>query len=174
MSLSTGGVSRRGFLTGAGALALANHASARPSAAPGDCRRLIVDAQVHVWLPSTPDQPWPNKDAVPQMPEPFTIERLVPLMDEAGVDRVVLVPPSWHGPTLGNAYCEKAAADYPGRFGIMGLGFALDQPDAAATLATWRNRPGVLGVRIGMNREAIASGSGDWFFAAAEKAGVPI
>jgi hypothetical protein len=27
----------------------------------------------------------------------FTIERLVPMMDEAGVDRVVIVPPSWPG-----------------------------------------------------------------------------
>jgi hypothetical protein len=27
------------------------------------------------------------------LPEPFTIERALPMMDEAGVDRVVIVPP---------------------------------------------------------------------------------
>ena len=32
--------------------------------------------------------------ARPQLPEPFTIERALPLMDEAGVDRVVIVPPA--------------------------------------------------------------------------------
>jgi predicted TIM-barrel fold metal-dependent hydrolase len=171
--MSSNGISRRGFLAGAAALAVPGAAPKRTTAASGR-RRPIVDAQVHVWLPSTVDRPWPNKDAVPQMPDPFTVERLIPLMDEADVDRVVLVPPSWHGAILGNAYCQRAAADYPGRFGIMGLGFALDQPDGLSQLLTWRSQPGVLGVRIGMTRDAIASGSGDWFFAAAEKAGVPI
>ena len=31
----------------------------------------------------------------PQLPDPFTIEKLVALMDEGGVDRAVIVPPSW-------------------------------------------------------------------------------
>jgi predicted TIM-barrel fold metal-dependent hydrolase len=42
-----------------------------------------------------------------QLPEPFTIEKLVPMMDEAGVDRVVVVPPSWPGDR--NDYALEAA-----------------------------------------------------------------
>ena len=58
--------------------------------------RMIVDAQVHLWKAETPDWTWvPGRK--PQLPEPFTIEKLVPMMDEAGVDRVVIVPPSWPG-----------------------------------------------------------------------------
>ena len=53
---------------------------------------MIVDAQVHLWKANTPDRPWlPNR--VAQLPEPFLIEQLVPMMDEAGVDRAVIVPP---------------------------------------------------------------------------------
>ena len=49
---------------------------------------MIVDSQVHLWQAETPDWPWvPGR--VAQLPEPFTIEKLVPLMDEAGVDRAV-------------------------------------------------------------------------------------
>ena len=54
---------------------------------------MIVDSQVHLWKAETPDWRWvPGR--VAQLPEPFTIEKLVPLMDEAGVDRAVIVPPS--------------------------------------------------------------------------------
>lgn len=57
---------------------------------------MIVDAQGHLWKANTPDRPWvPNR--VAQLPEPFTMEKLVPMMDEAGVYRVVIVPPSWEG-----------------------------------------------------------------------------
>src|SRR5262245_35973995 len=54
-------------------------------------RRTIVDAQVHLWKANTPDWPWDAR-ATAQLPEPFTIERALPMMDEAGVDRVVIVP----------------------------------------------------------------------------------
>jgi L-fuconolactonase len=44
---------------------------------------MIVDAQVHLWKADTHDRPWlPNR--VAQLPEPFTIEKLMSMMDEAG------------------------------------------------------------------------------------------
>ena len=56
----------------------------------------IVDAQAHLWKAESDDWKWvPGRK--PQLPEPFTIEKLVPLMDEGGVDRAVIVPPSWPG-----------------------------------------------------------------------------
>src|SRR5438105_2686580 len=58
--------------------------------------RVIVDSQVHLWKAETDD--WKYVPGIkPQMPEPFTIEKLVHLMDETGVDRAVVVPPSWIG-----------------------------------------------------------------------------
>jgi len=36
--------------------------------------------------------------------------------------------------------------DYPGRFAIMGL-LPLDQPSSRSRIATWRQQPGMLGLR---------------------------
>ena len=79
---------------------------------PAD-RRLIVDAQVHLWKAESPDWQW-VPGLKPQLPEPFTIERLVPMMDEAGVDRAVIVPPSWPGDR--NDYALEAVKRHPTRF----------------------------------------------------------
>ena len=49
-------------------------------------QRTIVEP-VHLWKANTPDWRW-VPGAAPQLPEPFTID-VLPLMDEAGVDRVV-------------------------------------------------------------------------------------
>ena len=54
------------------------------------------------------------------------------MMDEAGVDRVVIVPPTLEGERID--YAQEAARRYPGRFAIMGR-IALDNPDRAAALA---------------------------------------
>ena len=40
---------------------------------------MIVDAQVHLWKPESPDWLW-VPGLKPQLPEPFTIERLLPMM----------------------------------------------------------------------------------------------
>src|SRR5215468_8557104 len=114
-------LSRRGFLNsafGAGlALTTAQQAPAQTPAVQPARKRLIVDAQVHLWKAESPDWPWvPGR--TPQMPEPFTIEKLVPLMDEAGVDRAVIVPPSWPGDR--NDYALEAVRRYPGRFAAIG------------------------------------------------------
>ena len=80
-------------------------------------RPLIVDAHVHIWKASTAERPW-APGARPQLPEPFTIERLVPMMDNAGVDRAVILPPNVEGYRLD--YAQEAVTRYPGRFAIMG------------------------------------------------------
>lgn len=136
-------------------------------------KRTIVDAQVHLWKAESPDWKWvPGRK--PQLPEPFTIERLVPLMDEAGVDRVVVVPPSWPGDR--NDYGLEAAKRYPDRFGVMGR-IPVQDPASARLLPTWREQPGMLGVRLTFMRaqaELLTGGAADWFWPAAEKAGVPV
>lgn len=166
-------LSRREFLKstlGTG-VALAAGFSQEAAAQPVR-RRLIVDAQVHPWKASTPDRPW-VPGAKPQLPEPFTIERLVPMMDEAGVDRVV-VPPTLEGDRLD--YAQEAVKRYPGRFAIMGR-IALNDPTTARRFPTWREQPGVLGIRLNIAGEQAAwltDGTADWFWPAAEKAGIPV
>ena len=167
-------LSRRSFLKstlGAG-VALAG-ARLAPAAAQPTRQRTIVDAQVHMWKASTPDRPW-VPGARPQLPEPFTIERLVPMMDDAGVDRVVIVPPTLEGDRLD--YAQEAVKRYPGRFAIMGR-IALNDPTTARRFPTWREQPGVLGIRLNIAGEQAAwltDGTADWFWPAAEKAGIPV
>jgi len=170
-------LSRRGFLNsafGAGlALTTAQQAPAQTPAVQPARKRLIVDAQVHLWKAESPDWPWvPGR--TPQMPEPFTIEKLVPLMDEAGVDRAVIVPPSWPGDR--NDYGIEAAKRYPDRFAVMGR-IPLEKPESAALLPKWKEQPGMLGVRVTFLGPAAAwltDGTADWFWPAAEKARLPV
>src|SRR6202158_2667404 len=89
----------------AAGLALASQKATAQSA-----KRTIVDAQVHLWKAESEDWKW-IPGTKPQMPEPFTIEKLVLLMDQGGVDRVVIVPPSWPGDR--NDYALEAARRYP-------------------------------------------------------------
>src|SRR5437763_12575246 len=136
-------------------------------------KRTIVDAQVHLWKAESDDWKW-VPGMKPQLPEPFTIEKLVPLMDEAGVDRVVVVPPSWPGDR--NDYGLEAARRYPNRLHVMGR-IPLKDPSAAARLPKWREQPGMLGVRVTFLGPAAAwlqDGTADWFWPEAEKAGLPV
>jgi predicted TIM-barrel fold metal-dependent hydrolase len=167
-------VSRRSFLnTAIGAGAALAVEGPRPAAAQVD-RRMIVDAQVHLWKAETEDWKW-VPGLSPQLPEPFTIERLVPMMDEAGVDRVVIVPPSWPGDR--NDYALEATRRYPKRFRIMGK-LPLQDPKGAALLPKWREQPGMAGLRMIFNTPQtlplLTDGSVDWFWAAAEKAELPV
>jgi predicted TIM-barrel fold metal-dependent hydrolase len=94
------------------------------------------------------------------------------MMDEAGVDRVVVVPPSWPGDR--NDYALEAARRYPNRFAVMGR-IALEKPESAALLPKWKEQPGMLGIRLTFQREQVTMlQHADWIFPAAEKANVPL
>lgn len=162
--------SRRRFLATTAATGL-GVAAQRVLPATAQPKRLIVDSQVHLWLANTPERPWANGATRAQLPEPFTIERLVPLMDEAGVDRAVLVPPTLEGERID--YVQEAVKRYPGRFGIMAR-IDITKPERAQRLPTWRNQAGVLGVRVNYGFEWLTNGIADWFWPAAEKAGLPV
>jgi predicted TIM-barrel fold metal-dependent hydrolase len=169
---------RRNFVTstlvtstiGAGALLAMGP---RKAAAQAD-RRQIVDAQVHLWKAESPDWKW-VPGLVPQLPEPFTIERLVSMMDEAGVDRAVIVPPSWPGDR--NDYALEAVKRYPNRFRVMGR-IPLQDPKSADLLPKWKEQQGMVGVRVTFNNAQnipwLTDGTANWFWPAAEKAGLPV
>jgi predicted TIM-barrel fold metal-dependent hydrolase len=166
-------LTRRHFIgstLGAGATLAAGVQPALPQPAK---KRTIVDAQIHMWKANTPDWPW-DAGVKPQLPEPFTYERALPLMDEAGVDRAVVVPP---GLNYRNDYALEAAKKYPNRFAVMGR-IQLDDPKARELVPTWKQQPGMLGARLTFNTPETAAwlkdGTADWFWPAAEKAGVPV
>ncbi len=130
----------------------------------------IVDAQIHIWSGGLP-----GNQAHRQVTE-FTASEAIALMDEGGVDAAVIHPPSWG--KRDDVMAEEAVQAYPDRFAIMGK-VPLDEPERSRSLvATWRDRPGNLGLRYGFLRDPertwIADGTLDWLWDAAEKAGVPI
>jgi predicted TIM-barrel fold metal-dependent hydrolase len=172
-------VTRRNFLNGTlgAGLALARQDAQSAAAQPLQRRRIIVDSQIHMWKANTPDRPW-APGTRPQLPEPMTIERVVPMIDEAGVDRVVIIPPTLEGERVD--YGQEAASRYPGRFATMGR-IALANPATARRLPTWREQPAVLGIRLnfglgiaGERPAWLTDGTADWFWPAAERAGIPV
>ncbi len=129
----------------------------------------IVDAQIHLWGSGLPS----NQSHI--QVTSFTPEEAIGLMDEGGVDAAVIHPPGWDPKSTEMALA--AVQDYPGRFAVMGS-MPLDDPASRGKIATWREQPGMLGLRYTFltdpARQWVADGTLDWFWAAAEDAGVPI
>ena len=149
-------------------------AVARAAQPEGSRKRMIVDAQIHLWKAETEDWRW-APGMKPQLPDPFTIERALAMMNQAGVDRAVIVPPAWTGDR--NDYALEAARRYPERFAVMGR-IPLQNPQSAALLPTWKAQRGMLGVRLSFNTDVtmawLRDGTADWFWPAAEKAQAPV
>jgi predicted TIM-barrel fold metal-dependent hydrolase len=137
---------------------------------------LIIDSQVHIWGGNTPERPWPaGRENQAQRPLPLSAQELLGAMDAAGVDRVVIVPPSWEGDR--NDLALDAARKHLDRFAVMGR-FPVETPSEGARLPTWRQQPGMLGVRLTLHRDPwkawFENGAIDWFWPAAERAGLPV
>ena len=140
----------------------------------------IVDAQVHIWRANTPDRPWPvypgsDRPIPPHRPVPITAESLLREMDALGIDRAILVPPSWEGDR--NDLVLAAANRYPDRFRAVGQ-FNFVAPDAARQLEGWMQQPGMLGLQltfqVPLYEIPLLEGRADWIWPVAEKAGIPI
>ena len=137
---------------------------------------LIVDSQVHIWGADTPDRPWPPGRAhQAQKPYPVTKDMLLQGMDEAGVSRVVIVPPSWEGDR--NDLALEASRLHADRFAVMGR-LAIERPESRSLVADWKRQPGMLGLRFTFHTEVqkpwLTDGTADWLWTAAEKAGLPV
>jgi L-fuconolactonase len=137
----------------------------------------IIDAQVHIWGADTPERPWPayGHGYAHGGGKPFGKDELLREMDTAGVDRVVIVPPSWEGDR--NDLALEAARLHPERFAVMGR-LAIERPESRALVPTWKDQPGMLGVRLTLTREQhrgwLSDGTADWFWAAAETHAIPV
>jgi L-fuconolactonase len=134
----------------------------------------VVDSQVHVWGPDSPERPWPDRGG--NLRHRFVPpDALVREMDEAGVGRAVLVPPVFEGDR--NDVVIEAARRYPGRFAAMGR-LPLDDPGSRERIHRWRDTPGMLGIRqsffLPEHKRALLDGSTAWFWSAAESARIPL
>lgn len=134
-------------------------------------RVCVVDAQVHVWERSawgTGPAPGGHR-AAPLLPDELVAE-----MDQAGVSRAVLIPPTWEAR---NDLSLAAATAHPGRFGVMGR-LPLAEPKSRAALQGWRGTPHMLGLRANFNRREdralLHDGTADWLWPVAERYQIPI
>lgn len=129
----------------------------------------IVDAQIHIW-----GKGLPSNKAHWQVTS-FTAAEAIRLMDEAGVDGAVIHPPPWDPDSTALSF--QALRDFPGRFAILGA-LPLDDPASRGRIATWRQQPGMLGLRYLFisegERKRLEDGTYDWLWVEAEKAGVPV
>ena len=135
---------------------------------------LIVDAQVHIWGANTPERPWPARLEA-HRDVPIDKDELLREMDAAGVDRVVIVPPSWEGDR--NDLALAAARAHPDRLAVMGR-LDTEAPGARARVATWLDQPGMLGLRFTFHAPMLlpplTEGRMDWLWVEAERLGIPI
>ncbi len=136
----------------------------------------IIDSQVHIWAPETPEKPYAKANAsAPHRAVPLGHDELLREMDGAGVSRCILVPPTWEADR--NDTSLEAARLHPDRFRVMGK-LALTNPNGPALMATWKEQPYMLGIRMVFNRGQSAQwlndGTADWFWDAAEKYDIPV
>jgi predicted TIM-barrel fold metal-dependent hydrolase len=136
---------------------------------------MVIDSQIHVWAPNTRSRPWADGWQHTEPPPEMTPETVLREMDDAGVDRCVLVPPSWEGDR--NDFALRACELYPDRFGVMGR-ILVDEPERSSELLEdWLSLPGMLGVRLVFYRrtgEWLGNGVADWFWPLAERLGIPV
>ena len=129
---------------------------------------LTVDAQVHIWTSGTPV-------AIHRQVTSYTKDELLRDMDAAGVDRVVLHPPSWD--VNANPVAIDAARLHPDRLSVLGF-FDISKKENRALVDRWKEQPGMLGLRFAFLKPGeenwLTDGTADWLWPAAERAGLPV
>ncbi len=139
---------------------------------------MIIDAQVHIWADNSPERQWPEagqagRTAVPHRIPAYGAHELLADMDAAGIDRAVIVPPSWEGER--NDVAAAAHAAFPQRLAFMGR---LDVRSAGAgeELARIAATPGALGVRLLVGGDiAVEDLAGlDWLWGGLADAGLSV
>jgi predicted TIM-barrel fold metal-dependent hydrolase len=129
---------------------------------------LIVDAQVHIWTSGTPGP-------LHRQVSSYTSAELLRDMDAVGVRGVVLHPPSWD--VKANEVAIEAARKHPDRLAILGF-FDVSRPQNRSLIDTWKNQPGMLGLRFAFlspgEETWLTDGTLNWLWPAAEKAGLPL
>ena len=131
---------------------------------------LIVDAQIHLWNAGNPTSPGTGRS--PPTPRPTR--------SRDGRRRC-----RCRGAHAAHAVgSERERAGHRGRARSIPIGssilgnFPLDKPESRALVDTWKQRPGMLGLRFTFPAPQqsawLTDGTVDWLWPAAERAGLPI
>jgi predicted TIM-barrel fold metal-dependent hydrolase len=136
---------------------------------------VIVDSVVHIWAAASPERPW-KPGAQAQRAVPLGADELLDAMNDAGVDRAVLVPPSWEGER--NDVALAAASRYPDRFAVMGRLDPLGH-ESPSRLPDLLRQTGMLGLRItaqmsAETRSTLSSGQFEWLWRELERLDTPV
>lgn len=136
---------------------------------------VVLDAQVHIWEAERADRPWvPGGQRLAHRSVPITSDDLLVDMDRVGVDRVLVVSPSWEG--FRNDVVLNAAQRHPDRFGAV-MRFRVDDPAAAGEFPGWAADPRVYAARVLFHRDsadALNDGTADWIWPELERVGLPV
>lgn len=129
---------------------------------------LIVDSQIHIWENAKMSG---HHRQIPTYSKDDALKE----MAEAGVDAALIHPPSSLPQTVPTAI--EAARLHPDKFAILGH-FPVEKPESRALIDTWKQQPGMLGLRFTFNQPHQqgwwTDGTLDWLWPAAERAGIPI
>jgi L-fuconolactonase len=144
---------------------------------PAGERSPVVDAQVHVWLPESPERPWPpggaERAASMHRTEPISGSSLRAEMAAAGVDRAVLVPPFFEG--YRNDYAVACAEESPEAFRVMArVDLRTSDPRPARELLA---DPVVAGIRLVFlpaDAGRVDDPAAEWLWDLAEQDQVPV
>lgn len=165
-------LTRRGFLGSAAAFAGAGALCGVPRRlrAAGRLPAQITDGQVHLWQAGGEKMPSSSGRQ-----DPLLAEDLLQTMDANGVDRAVIVPPSW-APS-GNDYALASAQAHPERLAVLGL---ISMPGEAqrAEVEGWLEQPGMYGMRMFLSHERgaqwLRSGGADWLWPVLAERAIPL
>jgi predicted TIM-barrel fold metal-dependent hydrolase len=103
----------------------------------------VIDAQVHAYERDHPGRPWVGRL---QGPPSVTGDEMVAAMDDAGVDRAVLVSP-WTMYRTDASYACEVYSSHPDRFRLVKPVNPRDG-GAAEEVSAWADTPGAVAVRL--------------------------
>jgi L-fuconolactonase len=135
----------------------------------------VIDSQVHIWAADRPDRPWIEGGASYAHRGPTGVlsgDELLGEMAAVGVDRALLISPTWEG-TRNDLVLEESEK-HPDQFKTI-VRFAIDQPDAEQ-LAAWGADSRILGTRLVFLRHSadwLEDGTADWVWPVLESIGMP-
>jgi predicted TIM-barrel fold metal-dependent hydrolase len=136
---------------------------------------MIADGQVHLWKANTPERPWSSCFVPAHRRESMSKETLLAEMDEAGVERALLIIPPWEG--YAHELPLEAARTHPERFAMMGR-LAVECPESRTLIDCWKECSGMLGIRLTfhspVSKAWLTDGTADWLWPAAERAQIPL
>lgn len=109
---------------------------------------MVIDLQVHFWEEHSSTRPHLDI-AVPNLPNPFGPSEMKPIMEQDGVEHVVIVPPGFMGNN--NDYALECSLSFPKDFSVMGLVDITDE-NLSSKLENWFDQKGMIGIRTHVSK----------------------